>query len=125
MTGDGFPYKFVTFHENEEYFCFLRVEDTIKEMIDDFLQIILGSKYSSSQDYGAQIMFSGKILTQELRIKNLFQTKKDNNVWFNMPKQILTRSKKGTKSNIQGKSIISTQSASNNNDRIEISDDNK
>ena len=96
MTGDGFPYKFVTFHENEEYFCFLRVEDTIKEMIDDFLQIILGSKYSSSQDYGAQIMFSGKILTQELRIKNLFQTKKDNNVWFNMPKQILTRSKKGT-----------------------------
>ena len=70
------------------------------EMIDDFLQIILGPKYWSSQDYGAQIMFSGKIFTQELMIKNVFQTKKDNNVWFNMSKQILTRSKKGTNSNI-------------------------
>ena len=23
MTGDGYPYKFVTFYENEEYFSFL------------------------------------------------------------------------------------------------------
>ena len=60
MTEDGFPYKFVTRHENKEYFCFLRKEDTIKEMIIDFLIVILGSKFSSSQDYGAQIMFSGK-----------------------------------------------------------------
>ena len=47
MTGDGFPYKFVTRHDDEEYFCFLRKEDTIKEMIDGFLIIILGSKFSS------------------------------------------------------------------------------
>ena len=76
MTGDGFPYKFATRHENEEYFCFLRVEDTIKEMIDDFLIIILGSEFSSSQDYGAQIMFGGKILTHDLRIKDIFKPKK-------------------------------------------------
>ena len=42
-----------------------------------------------------------------------------------MPKQILTRSKKRIKSNFQGKSIIPTQSASNNNDRVKISNDNK
>ena len=60
MTDDGFPYKFATRHEDKEYFCFLRKEDTIKEMINDFLIVILGSKFSSSQDYGAQIMFSGK-----------------------------------------------------------------
>ena len=30
MTGDGYPYNFVTFYENEEYFCFLQVDDTIK-----------------------------------------------------------------------------------------------
>ena len=52
--------KFATRHEDKEYFCFLRKEDTIKEMINDFLIVILGSEFSSSQDYGAQIMFSGK-----------------------------------------------------------------
>ena len=30
MTGDSYPYKFVTFHENEEYVRFLQVDDTIK-----------------------------------------------------------------------------------------------
>ena len=23
LSGDGYPYKFVTFYENEEYLCFL------------------------------------------------------------------------------------------------------
>ena len=40
-------------------------------------------------------------------------------------KQILICSKIESKSNIQGKFIISTQSASNNNDRVKMSDDNK
>ena len=97
----------------------------MKEMIDDFLIIIVGSKFSSSQDYGAQIMFSEKKLTHDLRIKNIFQTKKDNNVWFIIPKQIVTCSKKGPSSNVQGKSIISTQSASNKHDRVKMCDDNK
>ena len=57
-------------------------------------------------------------------IKDVFQTKKDNNVMFNMRTQILTRSKKGIKSNFQGKSIIPIQSASNNNDRLKMSDEN-
>ena len=25
MTGDGYPYKFVTFYENEEYFYFFKL----------------------------------------------------------------------------------------------------
>lgn len=125
MTGDGYPYKFVTLHENEEYICFLRMDDTIKKILVEFLQITLRPKYLSSQDYGAQTMFGGKRLSQELMIKNVFQTKKDNNVFCNMPKEILTRSNKGIKSNFQGKSIIPTQLASNNNDRLKMSDDNK
>ena len=60
ITDDGYPYKFVTPYENEEYFYFLRMNDTIKEILDEFLQIILGPKFSSSQDYGAKIMFAGK-----------------------------------------------------------------
>ena len=63
MTGDGYPYKFVTLHENEEYFCFLQMDDTIKEMLVGFLQIIVGPKFSSSQDYDAKIMFAGKMLS--------------------------------------------------------------
>ena len=74
------------------------MDDTIKEMLVEFFQIIMGPKFSSSQDYGAKIMFAGKILSQEQMIKDVFQTKKDNNVMFNMRKQILTRSKKGIKS---------------------------
>ena len=58
-------------------------------------------------------------------IRNVFQTKKNNNVWFIMPKQIVTCSKKGPSSNIQGKSIISTQSVSNNNSRVQMCDDNE
>ena len=60
MTGDGYPYNFVTPYENEEYFCFLRMDDTIKEILVEFLQIILGPKFSSSQDYGAKIIFAGR-----------------------------------------------------------------
>ena len=76
MTGDGYPFKFVTFHENEEYFCFLQIDDTIKEILVEFLQIIVGAKFSSSQDYGAKIMYARKIQPQETIIKNVFQTKK-------------------------------------------------
>ena len=57
MIEDGFPYKFETLHGNKDYFCFLRKEGTIKEMINDFLIVILGSKFSSTQDYGAKIIF--------------------------------------------------------------------
>ena len=98
MTGDGYPFKFVIFHENEEYFCFLQVDDTIKEMLVEFLQIIVGAKFSSSQDYGAKIIYTGKILPQETIIKDVFQTKKDNNVIFNMTTQMKTCSKERIKS---------------------------
>ena len=80
MTGDGYPYKFVTLYENEEYVCFLQVDDYIKEMLAQFLQIILGVKFSSSHNYGANIMYAGKIQPRVTKIKNIFQTKKDDNV---------------------------------------------
>ena len=73
MIGDGYPYKFVTFFENEEYFYFLQVDDTIKEMLVDFLQIIVGAKFPSSQDYGFKIIYTGKIQPQETIIKDVFQ----------------------------------------------------
>ena len=77
MTGDGYPYKFVIFfYENEESFCFLQVDDIIKEMLAEFLQIIVGAKISSSQDYGAKIIYAGKIQPQETMIKDVVQTKK-------------------------------------------------
>ena len=95
MIVDGFPYKFATLHDNKDYYCFLRKDDSIKEMINDFLIVILGSKFSSSQDYGAKIIFSGKNQTHDLMIKNIFQIKEDNNAMFTMSKRTL--------SDIQGK----------------------
>ena len=123
MTGDGYPYKFVTFHVNEEYFCCLQVDDTIKEMLVEFLQIIVGAKFSSSHDYGAKLIYAGKILPQETIIKNIFQTKKYNNVIFIMRTQIKTRSTKIIKptQKFQGKSIIPIKPALNNNDRLKSS----
>ena len=126
MTGDGYPYKFVNLHDNEVYFCFFQFDDTIKEILVEFLQIIVGEMFSSSQDYGAKIMYARQILPQETKIKDVFQTKKDNNVIFNIRTQIKTRSKKRIKPSqeFQGKSIIPIQSALNNYDRLKMSDDN-
>ena len=45
MTDDGYPYKCVIFYENEEYLCFLQVGDTIKEILVEFLQIIVGKNF--------------------------------------------------------------------------------
>ena len=111
ITGDGYHYKFVTFYENEEYFCFLQVDDTIKEMLVEFLQIIVGKIFHLYKNFGAKIMYAGKIQPQETIIKDFFQTKKDNYVIFNTRTQIKTRSTKRIKQNqnFQGKSIIHIQ----------------
>ena len=98
MTGDGFPYKFVTFHKNEEYFCFLQIYDTNKEMLLVFFQIIVGTKFPSSQDYGTKLTYSGKIIPQETIIKDVSQTKKNNNVIFIMRHKLkLVRRKESKK----------------------------
>ena len=61
MTGDGYPYKFVTFlMRMNNIFVFFQVNDTIKEMFVEFLQIVVGLNILSSQDYGAKIMFAGE-----------------------------------------------------------------
>ena len=71
-------------------------------------------------------MYARKNLPQETIIKDVFQTKKDNNVIFNMRTQIKTRLKKRIKSTqeFQGKTIIPIQSSLNNNDRLKMLDDN-
>ena len=51
----------------------------------------MGAIFSSSQDYGAKIIYTGKIQLQETLIKDVFQTKKDNNVVFIVRIQIKTR----------------------------------
>ena len=106
MIVDGFPYKFVTLHDNEDYYCFLRKDDTIKELINEFLIVILGSKFSSSEDYDVKIIFSGKNQVPDLSIKNIFQIKNDNNVLFTMSKRKLSGTMSKRKlSDIQCKSI--------------------
>ena len=45
MIGDGYHLQF---------------DDTIKEMLVEFLQIVVGLNILSSQDYGAKIMFAGE-----------------------------------------------------------------
>ena len=45
-------------------------------MLVEFLQIIVGAKFPSSQDYGAKIIYAGKIQPQETIIKDVVQTKK-------------------------------------------------
>ena len=77
-------------------------------MLVEFLQIIVGAKFSSSQDYGATIMSAGKIQPQEIMIKDVLQTKKDNTVIFIMITQIKTRSTTRIKQTqkFQGISII-------------------
>ena len=73
MIGDGYPYKFVTFYENKEYLYFLQVDDTIKEILIEFLQVIVGAKFTTSQEYGTKIIYAGKIQPQETIIKDVFQ----------------------------------------------------
>ena len=107
MIGNGFPYKFVTIYINEEYFCFLQVNDTVKEMNVEFLIIILGDKYCVSKDYGVTIYFAGSLLPHNKPIKDVFQTKNGNNIMFVMPSQVKSRpmKRKRKKSVINGKLI--------------------
>ena len=51
------PFKFVTMFENDDYYYFLKLEDTVKELIIEFLKIIIGKNYSSSKDYDTKIIY--------------------------------------------------------------------
>ena len=59
MNVDGFPFKFVTIFESVDYYFFLTSEDTVKELIIEFLKIMLGKKSGLSKDYDAKIIFQG------------------------------------------------------------------
>ena len=56
-------------------------------MLVKFLQILVGVKFSSSKDYGAKIMYAGKIQPHETIIKDVFQTKKENDFFPNQKRK--------------------------------------
>ena len=82
MIGDGYPYKFVTYLNSVEYYYFLKTEDPVYELITDLLKQF--KKKSSSQKNDAKIIFAGIIQPPDRNIKNIFTTKKDNNVKFDL-----------------------------------------
>ena len=88
MNVDGYPFKFVIVFEDDDYYCFLKSEDTVKELIIEFLKIILGNKYSSSKDYDANKIFQGVNIRPEKEKVSLFSKKKDNSVMFLLRKQL-------------------------------------
>ena len=57
MNVDRYPFQFVTHHNNESYYCFLWDNDTIKDLVSQFLEMIAGRTYKPNHDYGAQILF--------------------------------------------------------------------
>ena len=92
-------------------------------MINEFLIVILGSKFSSSEDYDVKIIFRGKNQALDLIIKTIFQIKNDNNVMFTMLKRKLSGTMSKRKlSDIQCKSIFPKQSDSKCNEIVKISD---
>ena len=62
-----------------KFYCFLKDEDTIKDLISQFLEIIIGPTYKPFQDYGAQIMFKGSIRKSDQAIFPI-SSKKDKNL---------------------------------------------
>ena len=82
MNVNGYPFEFVTHYNNESYYYFLKDEDTIKYLISQFLEIIVGPTYKPFQDYGAQIMFKGSIRKPDQAIFPISSKKDENLVLF-------------------------------------------
>ena len=72
MNVDGFLFKFVTHHNNKSYYYFLRDNDTIKDLISQFLEISVGRTYIPNHYYSAQVMFQGSIRKPDQTIYFLF-----------------------------------------------------
>ena len=82
MNVNGYPFEFVTHYNNESYYYFLKDEDTIKYLISQFLEIIVGPTYKPFQDYGTQIMFKGSIRKPDQAIFPISSKKDENLVLF-------------------------------------------
>ena len=67
---------------------FLKSEDTVKELIVEFLKIILGKNCALSKDYDAKIIFQWTNQLPEINILTLFLKKKENNVMFALRQQL-------------------------------------
>ena len=88
MNVDGCPFKFVTLFVDVDYYCFLKSEDTIKELIIEWFKIILGNKCHSSKDYDANLIFQGVTQRPERCILTLFSKKEDNSIMFLLRKHL-------------------------------------
>ena len=82
INVNGYPFKFVTHYNNEKYYCFLKDEDTIKDLISQFFEIFICPTYKPFQDYGAQIMFKGSIRKPDQSIFPISSKKDENLVLF-------------------------------------------
>ena len=63
-------------------FVFFKLTILLKKCLLNFFQIILGANVLSSQEYGAKVIFDGKIQPHVTIIKDVFQIKKENNMKF-------------------------------------------
>ena len=82
MNVNGYPFNSVTHYNNENYYYFLKDDDTITDMISQFLEIIVDPKCNPSNDYGAQIMYKGSVQTPDQVILPISSKKDDNTVLF-------------------------------------------
>ena len=60
-NGNGYRFKFVSHYNSKNYYCFLKGEDTIRDLIAQFLEIIVGPKYNPSNNYSARIMYKDSV----------------------------------------------------------------
>ena len=107
MNIYGHPFKFVTMFENDEYYYFLKLEDTVTELIIEFLKIIIGKNSSSSKGYDTKTIFKGVNQPPERNVLTLFSKKKKIAFYFSLRQQLergsiilyknIVRSKKKTK----------------------------
>ena len=76
IKGDGYRYKCVTIFDDNTYFCFLKLENTVSDLITSFLKLTLGNTYLSSKDYNSYIVFRGVEICQYTVVMNSFKPKK-------------------------------------------------
>ena len=82
MNVDGHPFKFVTMFENGDYQCFLKSEDTVKELIIELLKLVIGKNYSSSKDYDTKIIFKGVNQPPEINKYSLIKKRQLHSVFI-------------------------------------------
>ena len=95
----SYTFNCVTRYDNEDLFCYLSEVDSIKDVISQFLKIIVGKSFKPSKEYGARIAHEGKELSSDDKIFPIFSKKFDNIVTLLFRKIIKRNNKLPVKSN--------------------------